>query len=86
MKNIRLPITQDDRAELYITKYREEKEHASRLEVIIDMMHETIIKRNDEIDYLKRRNCQLGHDKGLLTLKIIELEKKIETLYYNAGE
>jgi hypothetical protein len=86
MKNVRLPITQDDRAELYITKYRQEKEHASRLEVIIDSMQETIVSRNDEIDYLKRRNCQLDHDKGLLTLKIIELEKKLEDMYYNAGE
>lgn len=40
MKNLRLPITGTDRAELYITKYRQEKEHSDRLEVIIDTMRE----------------------------------------------
>lgn len=86
MKSLRLPITGADRAELYITKYNQEKEHASRLEVIIDTMHETIISRNEEINFLKRRNVELSHDKDLLSIRIIELEKKLEDLYYNLGE
>jgi len=86
MKNIRLPVTQSDLKELYITKYTQEKARTDMLEEVILSMAETIVKRDDEINYLKRRNCELQHGKDLLALRIIELDKKIETLYYNAGE
>jgi hypothetical protein len=75
MKNIRLPITQDDQIELYVAKYAQEKERADRLEAMIDRMSETIVNKGAEIDYLKRRNYHLDHDMGLLVARIANLEK-----------
>lgn len=52
-------------------------ERADRLEDMIDRMSETNVDKDAEIDFLKRRNYQLDHDKGLLVGRIANLEKMI---------
>ena len=43
-------------------------------------------KLKDEVKFYMRRNVELSHDKDLLFIRIIELEKKLEDMYYNLGE
>ena len=52
-------------------------DRADRLEEMIDRMSETGVKKDAEIDYLKRKNYELAHDNDLLAERIANLEKRI---------
>lgn len=59
--------------------------HVTDSEYII-MLEQTMVEINRRLDFYLHRNYELQHDKDLLSIRIIELEKKIDTLHYNAGE
>lgn len=59
--------------------------HVTDSEYII-MLEQTMIEINRRLDFYLHRNYELQHDKDLLALRIIELEKKIEKMCYDSGE
>jgi len=57
--------------------YATDKERAELLESMVDRMSDTIADQRAELFYLRRKNYELDHDKGLLVARIANLEKMI---------